>query len=287
MSFLCSSSDFMLQKFDWCGYRGFLCTLSAYNMHNLSGFFSPSDDYCLCSSLDEADFHISIGCQDDLAVLAYRKWGKSCQEICWIFFAKNNGLAPSYTFSVSLSYLITHSSFELLANVTEFVCFKYLLSIVWLLSILSKSLFSVFFFLFFTVYSLWESTFAPLFNTLSLSYLHSATVYKLVMQPKKRREDAAGGRSDAILTSNWKPAHSLFPIKRPCQAREYEQDRARDAGRVTEEWETSWVEVWGWGAQKENKRDSLRSWNMEGEHKKKEREREKSTCQLSSIERWA
>lgn len=46
--------------------------MSAYHMHNLSASFSVfcfCHDYCLCSSLDEADVHISTGCQDDLALL--------------------------------------------------------------------------------------------------------------------------------------------------------------------------------------------------------------------------
>lgn len=92
--------------------------MSAYHMHNLSASFSVfcfCHDYCLGSSLDEADVHISTGCQDDLALLTVNG-KKSRQEICWIFFicqrsfAENNGLAPSYAFS--LGYLITLSSFE-------------------------------------------------------------------------------------------------------------------------------------------------------------------------------
>lgn len=85
---------------------------------------------------------------------------------------------------------------------------------------------------------------------------------------KERRKDTAGGRSDAILTSDWKPSHSLFPIKRPCQAREYEQDGLRDEERVTEEWETNWnehreqtVRVWvakGWREEIKGKRERTR-----------------------------
>lgn len=63
--------------------------------------------------------------------------------------------------------------------------------------------------------------------------LVSAPSQRLVKQPEERRKATAGGRSDAILTSNWKPSHSLFPIKRPCQVKEYEQDGARGEGRVT------------------------------------------------------
>lgn len=46
--------------------------MSAYHMHNLSASFSVfcfCHDYCLCSSLDKADVHISAGCHDDLALL--------------------------------------------------------------------------------------------------------------------------------------------------------------------------------------------------------------------------
>lgn len=83
--FLCCSSDFVSEV--WLMWI-FWCAMSAYYMHNLSASFSVfcfCDDYCLCSSLDEADVHISTGCQDDLALLTVNG-KKSRQEICWIFF---------------------------------------------------------------------------------------------------------------------------------------------------------------------------------------------------------
>lgn len=133
-----------------------------------------------------------------------------------------------------------------------------------------------------------ESTFCfPLHHTLSFIHLLSVSVYKPEIQPKERRKDTAGGRSDAILTSNWKPSHSLFPIKRPCQAREYERDRVRD----TEEWETnSERELEGkTGTQRERER-AVQVWETERQWEKvkasEKQKREKNTCQPSSSERW-
>lgn len=104
-----------------------------------------------------------------------------------------------------------------------------------------------------------ESTpYLPLHHTLSFIHLHSATLHKLVMQPKENRKDTAGGRSDAILTSNWKPSHSLFPIKRPCQAREYERDRVRDEGKDIGEREANW-ESWSEnGTQRERESENVK-----------------------------
>lgn len=93
--------------------------MSAYHIHNLSASFSVfcfCHDYCLCSSLDKADVHISAGCQDDLALLTVNGEKNHVRGfvgfffICQRSFAENNGLAPSYAFS--LGYLITLSSFE-------------------------------------------------------------------------------------------------------------------------------------------------------------------------------
>lgn len=70
-------------------------------------------------------------------------------------------------------------------------------------------------------------------RTLSFRHVHSATPYKPVIQSKERRKDTTGGRSDAILTSNCKPSHSLFPIKSVCQWKEYKRGRARYEGGET------------------------------------------------------
>lgn len=48
-----------------------------------------------------------------------------------------------------------------------------------------------------------------------------------------RIKDTTGGRLDVILTSDWKPSHCLFPIKRLYQARDYKRENVRDEGRDT------------------------------------------------------
>lgn len=112
-----------------------------------------------------------------------------------------------------------------------------------------------------------------------LQTLISATAHKAANQSKARREDAAGGRSDAILTSNWKSSHSLFPIKRLCQAREstggMEREMKGETQRGGRQTESELVEKW------EQKVRAVGVWESErrgGEGK--------NTCQPSRSERW-
>lgn len=50
---------------------------------------------------------------------------------------------------------------------------------------------------------------------------------------REGRKATMSGRSDAISTSDWRPSHSLFPIKTFCQARKYKRQRVKDEGRVS------------------------------------------------------
>lgn len=121
----------------------------------------------------------------------------------------------------------------------------------------------------------------PHTHILSLRHLHSATAHKLVIQPKERRKDTAGGTSDAILTSNWKPSHSLFPIMRLCQAGEYKRDIVRDEGRDTEELETNWESKFR--GKEEQKERAVGVWETERDGGNKS-EKRKNRCQSSSSE---
>lgn len=47
---------------------------------------------------------------------------------------------------------------------------------------------------------------------------------------REGRKATMSGRSGAVSTSDWRPSHSLFPIKTFCQARKYKRQRVKDEG---------------------------------------------------------
>lgn len=102
-------------------------------------------------------------------------------------------------------------------------------------------------------------------NTIGAPDVDSATA----KQSKARREDATGGRSDAILTSNWKSSPSLFPIKRLCQVWESTGRMWREMKGETQRGgrQTGIVRWWKNGNRIESS-GSLRKWKEMGEEEK-------------------
>lgn len=70
---------------------------------------------------------------------------------------------------------------------------------------------------------LFGSFHAPCFQTCALSHCTQAA--------RRGRKATMSGRSDAVSTSDWRPSHSLFPIKTFCHARKYKRHRVKDEGR--------------------------------------------------------
>lgn len=67
---------------------------------------------------------------------------------------------------------------------------------------------------------------APSFQTCALSHCTQAC-----NSAREGRKATMSGRSDAVSTSDWRPSHSLSPIKTFCQARKYKRQRVKDEGR--------------------------------------------------------
>lgn len=67
---------------------------------------------------------------------------------------------------------------------------------------------------------------APSFQTCVLSHCTQAC-----NAAREGRTATMSARSDAVSTSDWRPSHSLFPIKTFCQARKYKRQRVKDEGR--------------------------------------------------------